>query len=280
MASLVATLRIARPHAGLLAAMYTALGAYLASSAWLHHPSTVLRSSLVIALIVAFGFIINDYHDAAEDQLSKPYRPIPSGRLSRRSALALACAAAGLSVVVAATLGLWPTLVALCLVACSAAYTFYLKPTLLLGITMVAFLNAAAVLYGCMAAGALTPAAVMLTVLALLNASAQETLYNLEDRVEDLRSNVRTTAVRLGPKGTLVLFVVLALSCAAATVAPWGIHIGSAAYIWVALPCSTIPLVGVVILVSLRSTQDRLRLAHSIMKLVRLSSVLPVLLLR
>jgi geranylgeranylglycerol-phosphate geranylgeranyltransferase len=277
---LFATLRISRPHAGLLAAMYTALGAYLAGSAWLHHPGAVLRAGLVIALIVAFGFIINDYHDADEDRLSKPYRPIPSGRLSPRYALMLAWSAAGLAVLVAASLGLRMALAALFLVACSAAYTYYLKPTLLLGITMVAVLNAAAVLYGCLAVGALTPGAVMLTVLALLNASAQETLYNLEDRVEDLRSNVRTTAVRLGPRATLVLFAVLALGCAAATVAPWGIHIGSPVYIWVALPCSTLPLVGVVVLVSIESTQDRLRLAHSIMKLVRLSSVLPVLLLR
>jgi geranylgeranylglycerol-phosphate geranylgeranyltransferase len=277
---LFATLRLARPHVGLLAAMYTVLGAYLTGSAWLRHPSDVIRAALVIALIVAFGFIINDYHDADEDRLSKPYRPIPSGRLSRRFALGLACASAALAVLLAASIGLLPAIVALFLVACSAVYTYMLKPTLLLGIMMVAFLNAAAVLYGCLAVGALTPAAAMLTVLALLNASAQETLYNLEDRAEDVRSDVRTTAVRLGPEATLALFSALGLGCAAVTVAPWLIHLGSGFYIWAALPCSTIPLLGVVIFIRGHPTQSNLSLAHSILKLVRLSSVLPVLLLR
>jgi geranylgeranylglycerol-phosphate geranylgeranyltransferase len=277
---LIAILRIARPHVGLLAAIYTVLGAYLASSAWLQHPGAVIRAALVIALIVAFGFIINDYHDADEDRLSKPYRPIPSGRLSPRLALELACVSAALAVLVAASIGFLPAILALFLVACSAFYTYVLKPTLLLGIMMVAFLNASAVLYGCLAAGAFTPAAGMLTVLALLNASAQETLYNVEDRAEDARSDVRTTAVRLGPENSIALFSLLGFGCAIATVVPGLIHLGSGAYIWVALPCSTLPLLGVVVFVRRRPTQDNLGLAHSVLKLVRLSSVLPVLLLR
>ncbi|GAC1326470.1 MAG: UbiA family prenyltransferase [Chloroflexota bacterium] len=275
-----ATLRLARPHVALLAAMYTVLGAYLTGNVWSQHAGDVMKAALVIALIVAFGFIINDYHDIDLDRLSKPYRPIPSGRLSARFALVLACTSAALAILVAATMGGRSAVVGLILVACSAVYSYFLKPTLLLGIAMVAFLNAGAVLYGCMAVGALTPAAVMLTVLALLNASAQETLYNLIDRVEDARSGVMTTAVRLGREATLTLFSVLALGCAAATVAPWTIHLGSKGYIWAALPCSTIPLVGIVIFVRRQATEDTLRAAHSIMKLVRISSVLPVLFLR
>ena len=280
MDSLFATARIARPHAGLLAATYTVLGAYLTGSAWLDHLGDVIKAALVIAFIVAFGFIINDYHDADEDRLSKPYRPIPSGRMSALFALALACSSAALAVVLAASIGFRPALAAFFLVACSALYTYFLKPTLLLGIAMVGFLNASTVLYGCLAADALSSAAVMITVLGFLNASAQETLYNLEDRVEDARSNVRTTAVRLGPDATLTLFSVLTLACAAATIAPWGLHLGSDVYILAALPCSTMPLLAAVILVWRESTHETLRLAHSIMKLARLSSVLPVLLLR
>jgi geranylgeranylglycerol-phosphate geranylgeranyltransferase len=276
----LATLRISRLHVGLLAAMYTVLGAYLSGSAWLQRPDDVIHGALVIALVVAFGFVINDYHDSDLDSISKPYRPIPSGRLSRRYALGFACTLALFAVVAAAGMGVLPVIAALALVACSAAYTFFLKPTLLLGIMMVAALNASAVLYGCMAAGRLSPGAVMLTVLAVLNAGAQETLYNVVDRAEDARFHVRTTAVRLGQDASLWLFSALALGCAAATIVPWSIHVGSHAYIWAALPCSTIPLVGVVILVRTRSTQDTLYLAHRIMKVVRLASVLPVLLLR
>lgn len=260
--------------------MYTVLGGYLTGSAWFRDPGAVIRAALVIALIVAFGFIINDYHDADEDKVSKPYRPIPSGRLSRCTAFRLACTLAALAVIVGASLGLRSTIAAVFLVACSALYSYVLKSTLLLGILMVAVLNASTVLYGCLALDAFTPAAAMLAVLALLNASTQETLYNLEDRAEDAKSDVRTTAVRLGPEATLALFSAFGLVCALSTLVPWAAHLGSALYIWAALPCSTIPLLGIVVFVRGRPTQNNLRLAHSALKLVRISSVLPVLLLR
>ncbi len=275
-----AALRIARPHVGLLAATYTVLGAYLTGNAWFRQPSAIIRAALVIALIVAFGFIINDYHDSDEDRLSKSYRPIPSGRLSSVTAFKLACMCAALAVLVGASLGLLAAITAIVLVGCSALYSYVLKATLLLGILMVAVLNASTVLYGCIAVDAFSPAASMLAVLALLNAGTQETLYNLEDRAEDAKSNVRTTAVRLGPEATLTLFTAFGLGCAVATLVPWTAHLGSGFYIWAALPCSSLPLLGIVAFVRRRPTQGNLRLAHSILKLVRLSSVVPVLLLR
>lgn len=272
-------LRFPRPHAGLLAAMYTVIGSYLASADWPDRESNVIRAAVTIALIVAFGFIINDYHDVDLDRMSKPYRAIPSGVVSERFAVLLAWVAAGLAVGVAASADLRAAAAALVLVICSAVYTLYLKPTLFLGIGMVAVLNAGAVLYGCIAVDALSPAALMLVVFAFLNAGAQETVYNLEDRVGDAASSVPTTAVRLGTEATLGLFSLLALACAAVTLAPPAIHIGSKAYIWTVLPCTTLPLVGIVVYVWMERTQESYGRAHRVMKLLRLSSILPVLLL-
>lgn len=277
---LFATVRFTRPHAALLAGLYTVLGAYLTGNSWIHYASDVIRAACVIGLIVAFGFIINDFHDADLDRVSKPYRAIPSGLVSERLALTLACGTAVLALVVAASIDLRMAAVALVLVLCSGLYSYVLKATLLLGIATVAFLNASAVLYGCMAATAFSPAALMLVVFALLNASAQETLYNLEDRTEDARLGVPTTAVRLGPETTLELFSVLTILCVAASLAPWVLHVGREAYIWAALPCSTLPLLGVVVFVWMKRTQSSYYVAHRVMKLVRLSSVLPVLFLR
>ncbi len=260
--------------------MYTAFGAVLARTDWLRYGSEVLRAAIVIGLIVAFGFIINDYHDADLDRRSKPYRAIPSGRVSERFALLLACIAAAAALLVAASIDVRAAAAALALVACSAVYSYFLKATLLMGIATVAVLNVSTVLYGCLAVGAVSPAALMLAVFAFLNAAAQETLYNLVDREEDARYSILTTAVRLGPQRTILLFAVLTLACAAASLVPWVIHLGSPLYIWAALPCTTLPLLGLVLFVWRDRTQDSYTRAHTLMKLVRLSSVVPVLLLR
>jgi 4-hydroxybenzoate polyprenyltransferase len=131
-----------------------------------------------------------------------------------------------------------------------------------------------------MAVGSLSPAALMLAVFAFLNAGAQETLYNLVDREDDAAADIMTTAVRLGPGKTLGLFAVLTVTCSLAVMVPWIIHLGSPLYIWTALPCTAIPLLGIVLYVWLKRTQESYRRAHRVMKLVRLSSVIPVLLLR
>ncbi|CAM5586458.1 SCO3242 family prenyltransferase [Streptomyces aurantiogriseus] len=60
-----------------------------------------LRTAGTIASSVALywaGMALNDYADAAVDAVERPQRPIPSGRVPRRTALATACAltAAGL----------------------------------------------------------------------------------------------------------------------------------------------------------------------------------------
>lgn len=276
----LAVLRFIRPHVALLAGMYTVLGAVLARTDWLRYGSEVIRAAIVIGLIVAFGFIINDYHDAELDRRSKPYRAIPTGRVSERAALLLACIAAAAAVLIAASIDMRAAALALGLVACSAVYSYVLKATLLIGIATVAALNVSTILYGCLAVGTVSPAALMLAVFAFLNAAAQETLYNLVDREEDARHAILTTAVRLGSRKTILLFAVLTLACAAASLVPWAIHLGSPLYIWAALPCTTLPLLALVLFVWREQTQGGYTRAHRVMKLVRLSSVIPVLLLR
>jgi len=47
--------------------------------------------SIPFVLAASGGFAFNDYFDAARDTISKPLRAIPSGRLSRKTALTVAC---------------------------------------------------------------------------------------------------------------------------------------------------------------------------------------------
>ncbi len=58
-------------------------------------------------LVCAMSQAINDWHDREVDAINEPHRPIPSGRIPGRWGLYIAIIWTGLSLAVAALLGLW-----------------------------------------------------------------------------------------------------------------------------------------------------------------------------
>lgn len=67
--------------------------------------------------------VINDYCDRHVDAINEPNRPIPSGRVPGRSAVAIALIGAVLSLVVGATLGPWVLLATCVALFCGWAYS-------------------------------------------------------------------------------------------------------------------------------------------------------------
>jgi len=75
------------------------------------------------------GMVFNDYYDVAQDRAERPGRPIPSGRVSARSALTLGLILQVLGVLSAASVGQTSLLFAVLLVVAIHAYDGLLKRT-------------------------------------------------------------------------------------------------------------------------------------------------------
>jgi 4-hydroxybenzoate polyprenyltransferase len=73
--------------------VFTALAditlAALATRALGEHPLTFLLLCLASACLYCGGMVWNDYFDVAQDERERPFRPIPSGRVSRHTAALL-----------------------------------------------------------------------------------------------------------------------------------------------------------------------------------------------
>ncbi len=216
-ALLLQLMRFDRP---LCAAALTLLGAWLAAPASLSTlwSAPVLLAAGVVGLITAFGFVINDCCDLAVDTLGKPDRPLPSGRISHATAARFAWGLAGAGLLLALLLGRSAALFALGAIALSVAYSYRLKSTLLIGNATVAVLVGMVIVFGAVMAGGATPAAWLAAAMTVCYVTAQEVLFNLEDEAQDRAAGLRTTATRLGLKGTvrllrglLVLFMAVAL---------------------------------------------------------------------
>jgi geranylgeranylglycerol-phosphate geranylgeranyltransferase len=240
----------------------------------------VLEAALVVGLIVAYGFVLNDYHDVELDRLAKPDRPVPSGRVSRRDAAIFAVLLAAAALSLAALLGVVFVVVAMGTICLSTAYSFWLKRTLLLGNLAMAALDATIIVYGALAVGRLPAAVWIVSWLMFVYIVAQEIMYTVDDQVGDALGAERTTANRLGRAGALRLAQALMVVFVTSAVLPWFVGLASDPYLYAILVCTVAPTVGVIIAARPSASERIVSIAVRVMKAVWLTSLVPVFLLR
>jgi geranylgeranylglycerol-phosphate geranylgeranyltransferase len=263
-------LELTRPSKPIAAAMYALLGAYLAAppqEVWVAH---AFAAAAVVALITAFGLVINDCCDVAVDSIGKPRRPIPSGRVSLRSARIFAWTLVAIALAISTLLGAGLALFAVAAVGLSAAYSYWLKNTLILGNATVALLVAAVLVYGALTVGNVTGGVWMAAIITFPYMLAQEALFNLEDEEEDRVAGLRTTATQLGTDATATFVRAALLGVMAIALTPWLLGSASAAYLGTLAVCVFAPIAGMIYL--LRRPLSRRAVAQAV-KLSRLAWV-------
>ena len=272
--------QITRLDSCVVAMLYTLLGAHLAAGASQILAPRALHASAVVFLVVAFGFVVNDYRDVVADRHGKPERPIPAGRVTPAAARHLSLVLAGSALLLASWLGPLMLAIALGTVLLSGIYSYYLKGTMLLGNAAMAVLNGSIVLYGALAVGTVPPTVWAAGVLILLYTFSQEILYDVEDEEGDARAGLRTTATGLGRDTALALYRGCALGFVLAALVPWYLGIASERYLYAVAICSVLPTLAVVLMLSIRVDARTIRYAVYLTWYVWFTSVIPIVLLR
>ena len=90
---------------------------------------------------------VNDVLDIDTDTVGKPHRPLPTGRLTARSALLVSGTAALAAVAFACSLGSYAILWAIVLLALAFLYSYRAKNTVLLGNAIVALCASSPILF-------------------------------------------------------------------------------------------------------------------------------------
>ena len=273
--------QITRLHNCVLGGAFALVGVYLGSETGSITGQRALQAALVVFLCVAFGNVVNDYRDLDADALSKPHRPIPSGRVSQSLAGGLALALAMGALALALGLGPGSGLFALSTLLLSAGYSYFLKSTPLVGNAVIALLDASVVIYGSMAAGNVTAAAWVASLLFFLHVFAHEVLYTVRDQSGDVLAGIDTTATRLGSKASINVFRALALAfmlCAVGV--PWLTGIASDTYLFAIVLCSILPTLLALIFLIGNVTARRVLWSLWIMKATWFFSLVPVALLK
>lgn len=190
-----------RPHNLLVSAFTTLIGVVSVSGRL--DPYAVVPIAVVV-LVAAGGYVINDYFDYEVDRLNKPYRPIPSGRVSREEALVLALALFAGGVALAFLPGPVSFAYAFLNAVLMFMYSYKIKEFGLLGNITVAFSGASTIIYGGLAiaehaaALATVAKATVPSLYAFLLLLGREIVKTIEDVEADAARGVRSLPRILG----------------------------------------------------------------------------------
>ncbi|MGW5699506.1 UbiA family prenyltransferase, partial [Streptomyces asiaticus] len=222
--ALLAHLQTWRPYTLWYPGLVGLAGATLAGA----HPTT---GQLMVAWAAptlgwVAGHYLGDYYDRDLDALSKPQRPIPSGRLSPRTAVA-----AGVGCIVAvAALALWANWRAVAVAAAAmagiVAYSRVLKGRGLPGNLIRGVLTALTVLFGAMAVQPWPPwRALPFALVFLAHDTASNLVGTLRDVDGDREGGYATVPVRRGLRrathtAAALYLAAVAVACAATGLVP------------------------------------------------------------
>lgn len=271
---------LVRPHVAAQGAVYTVLGAHLSQGFPIPEVARVALASLVVALVVAFGFVSNDYVDRELDKVTKPFRPLPANVFAASEAYTIAWVLATSALLLAVFLPPLLFVISVLNLLLTMFYSLVLKRTVLLGNLAMAVLNASIIVFGALAVGEVSLLVVVVFAISFCYTLAQEILYTVVDHDGDRAGGLITTAVYFGPRLSLQLFRGLMLLTIVAALTPLYLHTPSLLYILALLFCTILPIVAYILPLTKQGQTRELMKACAAVKWLRLSSLLPLLLLR
>ncbi len=195
---LFAHLEMMRPYTMFHSGMVALAGAQLASEGRVR-PWRAALATLVTVCGWEAGLYAGDYYDRELDARSKPYRAIPSGRVSAREAFLTMVGLIGAGYAAALALGRRNLALAIGTTVLGISYSRSFKDRAFLGNFDRGVLGGCAALFGAMAGGrVLRPNVLLFCGLVLLHDSATNLVGAIRDVEGDRASGYRTVPVVYG----------------------------------------------------------------------------------
>jgi geranylgeranylglycerol-phosphate geranylgeranyltransferase len=202
MSKLGGFIRLMRPVNCFMMGFAVLVGAVLASS----HFTGLNWLSILFGFLTGFTFcaaamVINDYHDRGIDAINEPSRPIPSGLVKTREALAFMAVLVAVGFFFAFYVSVLCFAVAAASLVITATYLTVGKRSGLPGNFLVSACVAIPFLYGSIVAyGFIKLNVVLFASMAFLSNTGREVTKGIVDVKGDSAEGVKTLAVRYGEK--------------------------------------------------------------------------------
>jgi geranylgeranylglycerol-phosphate geranylgeranyltransferase len=199
-------LRLTRPQNNLIAALSVLVGALVAGD--IEYWWRVAFACISAFLISGGGNCINDFFDVEIDKINKPFRPLPKGEISKRSALWFSGILFFAGFCVSLFIRPLSLVIATVAIIFLIFYGYTLKRKLFWGNFSVSFVSALAFVYGGITTKdfklSLIPA-----VFAFLFHMGREIIKDVQDLKGDLSLNVLSLPIRFGIRFCLAFITII-----------------------------------------------------------------------
>lgn len=193
-----------RPGNALMAIISILLLAFIVKDFNIH----ILLASISVFLATGAGNVINDYYDYKIDEINRPDRPIPSGRVSPKNAKTYALLIFALATIIGYCIGLLPGTIVLISSLLMIAYSKFLKSKCLIGNITVSFLTGLCFVFGGIVVNQVILGVYMMFFAFLMN-FAREIVKDIEDVEGDKSEGATTFPIVYGEKYAAILASIL-----------------------------------------------------------------------
>ena len=197
---------------------------YLSSFNWLN----ILYGFLTGFTLTAASMTINDYYDRAIDSINEPFRPIPSGTVSEREALAFVFLLSVVGFIFSYFTSILCLAVALVSWIVVVTYVTVGKQSGLPGNFLVSTCVAIPFIYGSIIVlNSVHLSVLLFTLMAFLSNTGREITKGIVDVKGDKAEGIRTLAVSYGEKNAAVVAVLFYVFAVALTPLTWLLNLVS-----------------------------------------------------
>ncbi|MGC8998828.1 MAG: geranylgeranylglycerol-phosphate geranylgeranyltransferase [Candidatus Bathyarchaeia archaeon] len=221
-------IRLMRPINCLMMGFAVIVGAAIANSRMLADSlDSLIYGFFTGFLLTAAAMAINDYYDREIDAINEPSRPIPSGTIKPNEALVFAFSLTTFGFVsVAFTASIYCFITALIFWLISVVYATVGKKTGLLGNFLVSACVSAPFIYGSLTVtGTIKLNILIFASMVFLSNTGREITKGIVDVEGDKTRNIKTLAVRFGPRKAAIASAVFYLVAVALTPLPPILHL-------------------------------------------------------
>ena len=223
MGKLSGYLRLMRPVNCLMMGFAVIVGAVLANPnfqdvGWLN----LVYGFVTGFMLTAASMAINDYYDREIDAINEPARPIPSGLIKPKQALALALILTVIGFIAAFLTNLLCLVIAVIAWIVFVTYTTVGKRSGLPGNFLVSTCVAIPLIYGSATIiNTISLNVIPFASIAFLSNTGREITKGIADVQGDKTKNIKTLAVRYGEKTAAVVATLFYLSAVLLSLVPW-----------------------------------------------------------
>ncbi len=221
--------------------------------------------SIAGALISGAGMVINDYFDVEIDKINRPERPIPSGKISIKSALTYYLLLNLLALILISFTNSIAFLIAFLSIIIIFLYSHSLKNKGLVGNFVVAFMTGLAFIFGGVIGENILPLIFPFLFAFLIN-FAREILKDIEDIEGDKSKNLKTFPIVFGEKKSFQLITIILILTIILTIIPYLIEVFNFYYLIIILSVVDTVLIYVIKKINSNPSKNDLRKLSDLVK--------------